>query len=149
MSTFEVRKAGWSRRVVKSSGVTDPKVTFYCDEELIDMIDSLGDFYRINIEPLYVEEPGEKETKPSQLAAIIGQDAAFPDYLRKYFSPQIKMMMASGLWEGTAEEKCASAIRYICSVDSRSELDTEGPAMDIFYSDIYNPFQEFKKELAR
>lgn len=150
MNSFEVRKAGWARRVIKSSGVTDPKVTFYCDEELIDLLENAGDFYTITIEPISYDEPAQKkEAKPSQLAAIIGQDPQFPDYLRKYFAPQIKLMMSSGLWEGTAEEKCAAAIRFICSVASRSELDVDGVAMDTFFDDIYHPFQEFKKELAR
>lgn len=145
MNKFDVKKAGWSRTIIKSSGTTDPKVTFYCNEELIDLLENSGDYYSITIEPLNLDAPEIKKTKPSQLAAIIGQDSDFPAFIRAYFTPQVKAMMASGLWEGTAEEKCAAFIRFVCSIESRSELDTEGAAMDIFFTSIYEPFQSFVK----
>lgn len=142
---YEVKKAGWARRVETSRKVTDPKCTFYCDDDLIDFLENNGDHYMLTIVPVERQE-AEPEKKPSQLAAIICNDVAFYDFLRKYHMPVIKVMLSNGVkFSDESAEKNAQVVRFGCSVESRSELDTSGDAMDIFYEAFYNPFQLFKK----
>lgn len=145
MNQFEVKKAGWARRVETSRKVTDPKCTFYCDDDLIDFLESNGDHYMITIAP--VDRPViEPEKKPSQLAGIICGDEAFYSFLKQFHLPTIKLMASSGItFSEELAEKNAQVVRFACSVESRSELDTNESAKDIFFEAFYNPFQSYKK----
>ena len=161
--TGEVILGSWSRRVETSSGTTDGYIKLFVpDDEILDILSRLsedefrgkrrdgGKLFRLTLEE-YSDEPSfppipESNLKPSNLAALIGEDPLFPLFAQSIFSSMIELMKSSGIWKGTSKEKAASLIRFGCSVNSRSDLDITGPAQDLFFDVFYHPFLQYKRE---
>jgi len=177
----EVILGGWSRKVETSHGVTDGYIKLYLpDDAMLDILARLSDedlrgnkksggklFYlRLQeydgteperISDMTFDIPPEPK-KLSQIAAIIGADAAFPEFAKTFYGEAIKNLVKEKLWlphypEITPEDERKRIIangtiliRYICSVQSRSELDTNEITADIFKTLIQKPFNKFLEQ---
>ncbi len=80
--------------------------------------------------------------KPSNQAHFLGADPLFAAFAKQKLRREI-MLYPGDL--RTHPDKNAELIRFVCSVKSRSELDTNEFAAQIFNDVIYQPFLEFKK----
>jgi len=94
---------------------------------------------------------------PSQKAAIICKDEHFFKFIAETFPDEIRFLINSGLWHtekgSTAVAEAdrrnhngAVLVRYIASVDSRSELDSNEFARSIFDEMIDSNFNKWKKQ---
>lgn len=104
--------------------------------------------------------PPPEPKKLSQIAAIICSDENFPKFAKTFYGEAIKLLIKDNLWnmgheDMTEQEQrariidnAATLVRYICSIGSRKELDTNEIAADIFKSLIKNPFNKFCSEIS-
>lgn len=166
----EVYAGAWSRRSENSQGVTDAWLKFYLpDEAAIDAMllgaadddfrgtkKSGGKLFRITIEEYsdLEETPPEYEErktyKLSQIAAVICKEPQFYEFCRLFMFKVIKQMNKEKLFtvDDTEEVKATKLVRYICSIESRSELDTNQTAATQFDVMIRKPFKLFQNQKA-
>ena len=165
----EVVLGAWSRRVESSQGTTDGWLKLYLpDDSCLDILSRLPDEdlrgqrksggklfilklieYDIaeSISDMPIEIPPEP-AKPSTLAALICKEPLFKEFSLLIFGVAIKMMQQDNKWDfaDTMENKLASLVRFLCSIESRSELDKNKAASDLFFSMIYKPYNLFKAQ---
>lgn len=162
----------WSRKTENSTGVTDAWLkVFMPDEELLDVLLSrfsdedfkgtkksggrLMKLVLVEYDDLDETPPQYEESrpalKPSQVAAIICKDELFAPYCRQFLTDILKQMNTEGYFkEGqSAEEKNALVVRYLCSINSRSELDDNEAARNQFHEFIRKPFKAFKQQQVK
>ena len=167
----EIILGAWSRRVETSSGVTDGFIKLFVpDDQILDVFQRFqeedfrgkkregGKLFKVvffeyeDIPEEYdpTEEfvpPETNNVKLSQIAAIIGSDPLFPAFCKKFFGDCIRLLINDSLWNGTTIERAAILIRYICSIDSRSQLDVEGdPSIQIFHDLIREPLRLWRND---
>ena len=68
----------------------------------------------------------------SRLAAMLGANPAFPQFVLSTFGEDAK-----------TPDDCATVIRYVCRISSRAELDHNKHAEVLFHEKIRKPFIEF------
>lgn len=104
--------------------------------------------------------PQFEETKPaikvSNIAALICQDPLFPDYCKNFLDDYLQNMKKEKIFVGNPgdfkdieqilNENMARVIRYICSIKSRAELDTNENARHLFSTVIDKPFNAYKQQ---
>jgi len=159
----------WSRKNENSSGVTDAWIKFYLpDEEALDVLLSmfsdedfrgtkksggrlmnivLNEFDDLQETPFEYQE--QKKLLPSsQVSALICKHELFPAFCKAFLKDILIQMNDEKLIDQRAsrEDKNASLIRYVCSIKSRSELDSNPIAEKSFNEYIRNPFKEYRKQ---
>ncbi len=160
----------WARRSENSQGVTDAWIKLYLpDETLLDELlrqfcgdddfrgtkKSGGKLIRVILEeyddleetpPQYEEQ--KAALKPSQISALICKDVDFPDFCGKYLADILKLMTEEKLinFKDDDEINSAKVVRYACSIESRSELDTNEGARNTFHAMIKDPFNAYKNQ---
>lgn len=167
----EVYAGAWSRRSENSSGVTDAWLKFYlpdedaldamllgaCDDDFRGTKKSGGKLFRITIEEYsdLEETPAEYQEKPqlklSQMSAVICKDELFNQFCRQFLLPVITEMKNQKLFKAsdTNEDKAVKLVRFVCSIESRSELDSNEEAAIQFNQMVRGPFKEFKKQQVK
>jgi hypothetical protein len=90
----------------------------------------------------------KKDIKLSNLAHLIGGDESFADFARKNLQEYIKQFLIADKFMGGQHEKIAQLIRFICSVESRSELDSNADAAEQFNRAILGPYNLYKQHLG-
>ena len=160
----------WSRKTENSQGVTDAWLkVFMPDEELLNVLLSrfsdedfkgnkksggrLMKLVLLEYDDLDETPPEYEESrpalKPSQVAAIICKDDFFAPYCRAFMKEVLKQMRDEEYFKNTnmtQEEKNALVVRYVCSINSRSELDDNTTAQHQFHEYIRKPFKAFKQQ---
>lgn len=162
--------AAWARRSENSKGTTDAWIKFYLsDEALLDAVlarfpgeddfrggcKSGGSLVELTLHeyddlehtPPQFEEQ-KAPLKASQKSALICKDLMFPKYCRRFLDEYLQAMKKENLFNGTdtTEDIMAEIVRYICSIKSRGELDTNEGARHLFNTVIEQPFWEYKKQ---
>lgn len=161
----------WSRRTESSKGVTDAWIKLFLhDEAMLDAIlaryndedfrgacktggsiieITLNEYSDLEDTPPQHEEQ-KAPLKASQKSALICKDPLFGKYCKEFLKEYLNAMGKEKLFSKseTEEESLAKVIRYICSIKSRAELDTNETARNLFNTVIDKPFWEYKKQQA-